>query len=241
MSFPRLLSAAGLLLVHVVAARASEASPGRQAVAGQQVADAASAYLRRQLEPGHTGVEVTPLAVPADVAVGPGAVSLQVRELSGMPLRPRMVLWVDVRGGVTPSRPVPVALAVRAMRQVMTARRNLGAGELAAAEDFEVQLRDVAGLPAPPAPSLAPGTRVRLRKALAAGGVLLQAAQSSAAGVLRGDRVRLLAGRGALALESAALALSDGEPGQQVSVRAAQSEAAVQAIVAGAGVVRLED
>lgn len=213
----------------------------RQTVSGAQVAEAARQYLMEQLSRNYVSLEIMPAAIPSDVSVGPGAVRMKVRELARLAPRSRMVLWVDVAGGTVQSRPVPVPLAVRAMRYVMVARRKAEAGELIGTDHVEVQLRDVAVMPAEPAEPLRPGARVRLRKAVAADEVLLRSDMSSAAGVLRGDRVTLAAGHGAMSVESPALALSDGEPGQRVMVRAVHGEAAVQATVVGSGVVHVED
>jgi flagella basal body P-ring formation protein FlgA len=236
----KLLLAASLLLARDLAAAESGAAAARQLVTGATVAEAARQHLLDRLAPAYASIEVTPVALPSDVTVAAGAVRLQVRELAGQALRPRMVLWVDVQGGGAPSRPVPVALAVRAMRQVLVARRALAAGELVDSAAFEAQLRDVAAMPLAAA-ALLEGAQLRLRKALNAGDMLLQADQASVTGVLRGDHVTLRSVRAGLVLESRAQALADGEPGQRIAVRPVQGEAAVRAMVAGPGLVRLED
>lgn len=237
----RLLLALGLLLAG--GAFALEPAPAAVStmVPGQEVAELARQYLQRQLASSYVSVEVTPVVIPPDVAVGSGLRGLKVRELATPVLRPRMVVWVDVFGAGIASRAVPVPLAVRAMGQVLRARHAMAPGGVAVASDFEVQLRDVAQLPGAPAAPLPAGVQVRLRKGLAAGEVLLQTNRASAGGVLRGDRVRLQAGKAGMLLETAALALADGEPGQRIAVRPVAGEAAVQAMVAGDGVVRLEE
>lgn len=235
-----LLLAAVLVSMAPAQAWAGE-PPERQAVAGAQVAEAARHYLLRRLQTVAGEVDVKVASVPADVTVPPGTPVLRVRELGALPLRSRMVLWVDVVSDGGYSRPVPVPLALQVLQRVMVASRDLGAGELAGTDDVAVQVRDVVALGGASAPPFESGVQARLRKDVAAGAVVLQADLLSSAGVLRGDRVRLLAGAGGMSVESAALALSDGEPGQRVMVRPVQGQAAVRARVAGAGIVRLED
>lgn len=163
-------------------------------------------------------LQTAPQQAPAEVEAPLGA-QLAVRALAGRPLTQRFEVWLDVLWQGTVYRSLRVALALEAPRRLYLARRDMAAGELVAAADFEQREGNAALATGPAALTLAPG--MRLRQPLRAG-LPLAAAQLLAPGaLLRGEHAHVRWRAGPLQLERDAIALGDALPGEAVQMRMA--------------------
>lgn len=75
------------------------------------------------------------------------------------------------------------------------------------------------------------------RRTLAAGAVLYSRHLTEPTLVNKGERVQIVSRRGAVKVSTMGTALSDGHPGEQISVRNGQSDRVIQAWVEATGVV----
>ncbi|SFV16667.1 flagellar basal body P-ring formation chaperone FlgA [Pseudoduganella namucuonensis] len=210
------------------------------ALDGARLAEAAGDHLRQHYGAGYERFEARPVAAVPDVAVPVGPLRLVARPLDRPRPAARVAVWVDVLVRDTVYRSVVVPMSVAAWRQVYVAKRAASEGA-AAAGDFEWRARDVAALADDPAEAadLAPGAR--LRQPVAPGQILLRKQLAPGGMVLRGERVRLLAGADGIRIETSAVAEADAALGQPVKVRPGADGAAVMARVTAPGVVSLEE
>jgi flagellar basal body P-ring formation protein FlgA len=81
-------------------------------VGGEEIAAAASEALQSWLAAQGVAADLQARPMPRDLAAPASEVRLQVRPLEHMPLRERMVVWVDLWSEGTFLRAVPVAFAV---------------------------------------------------------------------------------------------------------------------------------
>lgn len=210
-------------------------------VSATQLTALASQHLRDRYGAAYTALEIVPAASQADVLVpAAGQLALRVRAAPDGPLRPHMALWIDLLIDGALYRSSVVGLNVAAQRRVLLARRDLRAGEPLRALDFAAAEQDLAGLPPEPAAEADVAGTVRLLKPLAQGQALARPMLARADMVLRGDRLRLLAGGAGVQVETVALALADAAAGQKVQVRLEQGGETLAARVVAAGVVTVD-
>jgi flagella basal body P-ring formation protein FlgA len=129
---------------------------------------------------------------------------------------------------------------VRALNNVLVARRPLAADAPLAPDDFRSERQDVMVLAAAPAASPSSWQGLRLAGALAEGDVLPARSVVPAGAVRRGDRVRLVVDNVAVRVETSAVAQEDGIAGARVRVRPAAGGEDVAARVVGQGLVAIE-
>lgn len=213
-----------------------------QTVDPERLADVASAYLQQALAQRYPGAELT-LALaekPKAVAAPAGAIEFKARPLAEAPLQARMPVWVDVLADGAVYRSVVVLLAVTARQPVALALRGMAEGDAIGPADVRFSVEEVTGLRDLAAGAAALAVAPRLRQALQAGQIVTARQLAPAGMVLRGDRVRLLAGAAAIVVEKSAYAQADAEVGQLVRVQPEQSKEIVAARVVSPGVVRME-
>jgi flagella basal body P-ring formation protein FlgA len=226
----------GMSTVRVGGAQAVRIERAAAALPPAQAQQAALAYVQREL--GAAGYAVTARADGAAPAmqVPAGKVTLAPVALApAQMLRPRLVVRLDVLVDGVQFGVLGVPLALEARATVRQARRDLRAGEVLACADTETVVADMARLGAEAADADCRDGAWRLRTMLPRGEVLLARMVDPAPAVVRGQQVRLRVASGAIELESAALALADGQIGQRIAVRASHSKEEVLAEITSPG------
>lgn len=209
-----------------------------QAVSGQVLMSAATDGLRAQFEGADLRLDVQVLTEPADADVPEGQVALRVRPVQASALSARVPLWLDlvVDGAVYRSVVVPVAVTAR--RTAYVAAHAMDSGAWATREDFTVADASMAGIDAVKVDAvLAP---FRLRQPMKAGQVLATDAVIPSGRVLRGDQVRLVVSAGQIGIETSAIAMAEGAPGQLIAVRPIGAKDTVTGRVSQSGSVTIE-
>jgi flagella basal body P-ring formation protein FlgA len=205
----------------------------------QGVLAAAEAELRR-LWDGQAERLALRLAAPLpELQLPQGQVKLQARALAAGARRSRVTVWVDVLLDGAFVRTVPVPYEVQAWRQVLVATRALAAGATPGCESLVPRERDIAALDGAPAANDCHAVAGRLRRALPQDAVLQAQQLQAERAVAQGESVALRLFDGAIALESRATALDDGDVGQRIDVKPANGNSAVRAEVIGPGLVRI--
>jgi len=161
-------------------------------------------------------LQATPLRVPAEVEA-PQDARLAVRQQAGRALAPRLEVWLDVLWQDAVYRSLRVELALELPRQLYVARRDLAAGEVLLAADFERRPGNAALAAGMAADSLPPGAR--LRQPLRAGQALAASQLAPAGSLRRGEKAVWRWQGGALQLEREGIALGDAAPGEPVQLR----------------------
>lgn len=189
-----------------------------QTVKAQDLEAAATQAGHAEFADRYAGLDIAVAAPTADLEVPTGPWRLRARALKGLPLAPRVPLWLDVIVDGAVYRSILVPLLVTLRQPVYVARRSFERGAWSGVDDFEVRDENVAGVDAlPVAPA---GMRNwRLRQGIKAGQVLSRAVLSADGAVMRGDQVRLVVRSGPIGIETGATAMAEAVPGQLVAVR----------------------
>lgn len=217
-------------------ARAVRIRRASQMVQGQVLIDTAKAYLQEVLALRFEKFELEPVMPPADLEVPAGTVLLQARPLDGKPAA-RVPVWVDVYVNGVVVRSAVVALHVKAMKDVLVARRDLPAGSTVSDADFEVEQQDVAALQSALVAVSSMREPVRLRKTLLAGKVLTGEYLLEQGAVSRGDAVTLIFAEGGVVVETLATAEHEASIGRTVMVRPVGSTDRVEGRLVARGMV----
>ncbi|HDZ09159.1 flagellar basal body P-ring formation chaperone FlgA [Pseudohongiella sp.] len=132
-----------------------------------------------------------------------------------------------------------VAASVRVFQDIVVSSRALARGSIVGAGDITLQERDISTLRGQVImdPTVALGQAVR--RAISADTVLNIDLLEAPVLVQRGDMVVLTAERGSIAIRQTGIALQAGEAGKQIPVRNNSSDRVVQAVVTGAGEVKV--
>lgn len=205
----------------------------------QAIVDFAAGQLRTRLEATGGQVELQPVDQSNPIELPPGNVLLKARD-NGAEFRPakRLCMLVDVLVDGTFYRTVPVWFSVSVVRDVLKARRDLPAGQVAEPEDFIVARQDVAELASVPLAVTANLAGLRLRRHLPAGATLQQGLLEAAPAISRGQDVVIELASEAIRLEAKGVALSEALVGQPVRVKTSGNETLIAKAVAP-GVVSL--
>ncbi|MBV8464766.1 MAG: flagellar basal body P-ring formation protein FlgA [Burkholderiales bacterium] len=201
------------------------------------ITGAAENYLRTALQANAPSLELIPEALPP-VKLPGGNVTVQVRTQRIDRLRGRMTVSVDVLVDGSFYRTMQVPFQVHARQSALVAKTDLQKGQVLACANLDMQERDLAQLDATPVTDC---TRqgLRLRRNLAAGEVLQANMLEPVPAVSEGDTVALQLNDGAVALETRAVALLEGNVGQRIPVKATGSEESVLALIVAPDVVKV--
>ena len=224
----------------------SEIRLATQVLSGERIVRCASDDLLAWLSRSDAQVKVDVTAVPADVPIPPGVLTLKSRHRSSHAadsalLAKRMSVWVDVFVNGDLVRTVPVDFDVNARASAYVATRELATGSTLAADSLavrEVELSGRSALPLSPTESTGTDGRLdnlRLRRPLVAGDALSRSDVEHVPLVTRGGWATLNESQGSLHLESRVEVLEDGLVGQTVRVRLPNASSSIEARVVGAG------
>lgn len=209
-----------------------------QPLTGEQLQRAAREQLETWLRAHHDRFAVTSVQDLQALSIPAGELELRVRDLPGNQLATRrMVVWVDVYVSGDFIRTVAVPFEVNVYQDAWVAKRDVRAGAVLRADDFDRKEIDIARLGAVPVTSLPSGSQMRHN--VLAGTPLLRSAIQVVPAVIRGQIVTLRSQIGAIALEGRAEALQDGWPGARVQVRMLAARAPVVARVMEDGSVEV--
>ena len=182
----------------------------------------------RQVRPDIERFELTPIGHPPSFAQA----AAPAEAIHGSALSPRTCVWIKV-GRAAGS--VPVWFSVKAYRPVLVSQRNRGARDSVDAGDFAAEERDVAPLSSIPLAVDADVTRMRARRLITAGRVVLKEDLEEMPPVLRGQEVTVEVKHGAVEIETSAVALREARLGEPVTLQNPTSHMTYAARVVGQG------
>ncbi len=145
---------------------------------------------------------------------------------------------VAIRCPEHPSWAIYVPVRIQQFGQVLVLANARARGELLSSADLRLEERDLAQLNGAYLSQLDAATDMVLRRAVRPGTVLSASMLERPKLVLRGQRVQVIAGMGALAVASEGEALSDAAAGERVRVRNLSSRQVLEGVVDPQGRVR---
>lgn len=186
-------------------------------------------------EPGRVEIEVATLDARLQVPVCQEPLQASANRIS--PHGGRVTVRVECQDDSPWSR--YVAASVRLYQDIVVTSRALARGSIVGPGDVTLKEQDISMLRGQVImdPSVAVGQSVR--RAVSADTVLGIDVLEAPVLVKRGDMVVLIAERGSIAIRETGTALQAGEAGKQIPVRNNSSERVVQAVVTGAGEVKV--
>tara|TARA_R100001039_G_scaffold38984_1_gene42944 strand:+ start:4910 stop:5590 length:681 start_codon:yes stop_codon:yes gene_type:complete len=187
------------------------------------------------MQPGRAEIEVATLDARLQVPVCqvPLQTSLNRHNANGG----RVTVRVECHDDSPWSR--YVAASVRVFKEILVTSRALARGSIVSPGDVALKEQDISTLNGHIImdPDVAVGQSVR--RAVRADTALSIDLLEAPVLVRRGDMVVLIAERGSIAIRGTGTALQAGEAGRQIPVRNNSSERVVQAVVTGAGEVKV--
>lgn len=186
-------------------------------------------------EPGRVDIEVAALDTRLQIPVCQVPLQTSVNRLN--PNGGRVTVRVECHDDSPWSR--YVAASVRLYQDIVVASRALPRGSIVGPSDVVLKEHDIGILGGQVIrdPDVAIGQSVR--RAVNADTVLSVDLLEAPVLVKRGDMVVLIAERGSIAIRGTGTALQAGEAGKQIPVRNSRSDRVVQAVVTGAGEVKV--
>lgn len=233
----RLMHEAGLSEIVLEGADATVVTTVATPFDPEKLVSAAKTSLTNSLQRDGMTLEIAQNGTLPVINLPHGEVTLRTRTITAERARSQMTVWVDVMLDGSFYRSIPVPLNVTSVRRVLVARSALLKGQTLSCENVDVEMRDVAALFSAPQDSDCAKLQRRLRRNLSAGEVLLSDELETIPAISEGESVTLQVTSGAVVLESKAQALTDGQVGQRIEVRAALSQEPVLAMVVAPGVV----
>ena len=153
----------------------------------------------------------------------------------------RMCVWVQRRRAGHTAGSVPIWFSVRAFRSVLVTQRSRNARDSLVADDVAVEERDVASFSDIPLALDADLARIRLRRSVSTGHVLLKSDLEETPPILQGQEVVVEVKQGSVAIETRALALREARLGELVMLQNETSHETYTAQVVGAGRAEVVD
>jgi len=235
----RLINEAGLSEIALEGANATIVTAVATPFNPEKLVATAKAGLTNSLHRDGLTLEIVQNGTLPAINLPHGEVTLRTRPITAERARSQMVVWIDVMLDGSFYRSVPVSLNVTSVQQVLVARSALLKGQTLSCDNVDVETRDAAALSSAPQDSDCAKLHRRLRRNLSAGDVLLSGELEAIPAISEGESVTLQVTSGAVVLESKAQALTDGQVGQRIAVRAALSQEPVLAMVIAPGIVKV--
>ena len=203
-----------------------------------ELVSAAKAHLLKAFEGRYETLEVALASPVADVELPLGAVSFVPRAIDAKHVVARVPVWVDIHVDGTMVRSVIVPFLLKATQLVYVAKRDIPAGEIASATEFDVKTEDVSAISDALVVQPFVNGAVRMKRPIMSGKILTQNYVSQDGAVFRGDAVKLILAQGGVLLETSGIAQQDARIGQSVKVKPEKSTEAVAGRVVSPGVVQ---
>jgi len=230
-----------LTLVLALLCFATQANSQTAAPAGAQslpaVRSAAEAALRRQIDPGVTGVVFEAAELDSRLRLAVCPVPLAVNATLPRGTQSRVLVRVACKGSVNWTLNVPVD--IHRETTVLVMRRAVGRGENIAAGDVLVQTRVLPGLTSSFVSRTADLAGRQTRRPIPEGTAVTADALDAALLIHRGQSVVLTARAGGLEVRAPGLAMADAAAEQRVRVKNLNSLKIVEGVADTAGVVRV--
>jgi len=234
-----LLTKTAILLVVIIGlgsqfsgTAAAQGPSGQQLLRQAALTELQHAYAS---EPGRVDIEVAALDARLQVPVCQVPLQTSVNRLN--PNGGRVTVRAECHDDSPWSR--YVAASVRVYQDIVVASRALPRGSIVGPGDVTLKEQDIGilGGQVIKDPDVAIGQSVR--RAVSADTVLSIELLEAPVLVKRGDMVVLIAERGSISIRGTGTALQAGEAGRQIPVRNNRSDRVVQAVVTGAGEVKV--
>jgi flagella basal body P-ring formation protein FlgA len=238
----RLTAVAALALGSIPAACSAT-----EAVADSPDVAAARAELLHRLHQARPDLDRIELAVigPAGLRTTEAASGSRVipanAAVQSNTLARRMCVWVRRRRAGRSAGSVPVWFSVQAFRSVLVTQRRRNARESLVADDLAVEEQDVAAFSAIPLALDTDLARVRMRRSVSTGHVLLQGDLEEVPPILEGQEVVVEVTQGAVAIQTRAVALREARLGERVTLQNPTSHETYTAQVVGTGRAEVVD
>ncbi|POZ63761.1 flagellar basal body P-ring formation chaperone FlgA [Chromobacterium alticapitis] len=204
------------------------------APAGPEMARMGEAALRERLAGACAQLDIRPEAMAKPPQLPAQGVRLAPRVPAAPALAGKMAVWLDAFEGGALYGSWPVWYAVRCLRPVYRAIREIDKGEPLSTANAAAEMADATiGRP------LAAWRGAVAARRLAEGSVLQEADAAPAPLVRKGNQVMARLNSGPIRMEIRAEALSDGAEGQVVYARRGQGQPAFKARVVSDGVVEV--
>lgn len=187
------------------------------------------------IAPGGARVEASAAALDPRLRLAACPTALETFSPPGHRAGARTTVGVRCSAAAAWSLYVPVNIAITADVVVLTA--PAGRGHVLSAADVALEPRNVAQLAAPYLTEIDTAAGMVLRRPVRPGTVLTAALLEPPRLLRRGDRVRIRAGGGPVAVDSEGEALADAAAGERVRVRNLRSGTIVEGFVDEAGYV----
>jgi flagella basal body P-ring formation protein FlgA len=210
-----------------------------QTVAAEWLSDAGAHALYAVLSKSFKAIEMQPVGTLEGIHVPFGYLKLSARVPDKQQVSRRMSVLVDVLIDGKVYTTVPVWFSVHASRPALRARSALKSGAPLRAEDFQVQMVDVAAQGGKALAEDVSLDAIRLRRPLEPGTVLSVSHVESKPSVARGERVAVRVVNGTITIETTGRALSDARIGDMVKVSNTSSNESFAARVVAEGVVQV--
>jgi flagella basal body P-ring formation protein FlgA len=235
----------GLAVISAMATSSGAASGSKQGSpdAARIAALARSELLQRlhQVRPDLGRIELTVIG-PADSSSLRGtAASIPANAVQSSVLSAHMCVWVKLRRASGSVGSVPVWFSVQAFRSVLVTQRSRSAREVIGADELTVEERDVAPFSDIPLAVDSNLARMRMRRAVITGHVLLKGDIEETPPVLRGQEVAVEVKHGTVAIETRAVALREARLGESVKLQNPTSHETYVAQVVGEGRAEVVD
>lgn len=128
-----------------------------------------------------------------------------------------------------------VPARINILKEVVTATRDIYKGSILRAEDLSLSVRNTSNLGFGYTNNTIPLIGNALTRNISAGGIIRLKHVSKPIVITRGDKITLEAGQGGLSVATSAIAMSDGQIGDQIQVKNAQSKRVIEAFVVAPG------
>jgi len=208
-------------------------------VSGRELATTAEEALRAAIAAQGARGELTPTAIPEDLTVPGGEVRLTARGVPRAALSSaRVAVWVELRVDGRLVRAVPIRFDLRVTGPGYVAAAPQRSGQ--PLDQGALEVREVPWTGGEVVPVTAGAGGLRLRRTLRPGEALTRGHVEPLPAVGRGAWAALLAGQGAVRLETRVEVLEDGGTGSLVRVRRPGSQATFVARVTGPGQLEVE-
>jgi flagella basal body P-ring formation protein FlgA len=216
-------------------AGAADASDDAQSLGAIQ--RAAEHALRRQLDPGLAGVQLTAVDLDARLRVPACPTSLATEATMPRGTQSRVVVRVACKAPANWSINVPVD--IRRETTVLVLRRPVARGESIGAGDVSVQTRVLPGLASPYVSKLADLNGRLTRRQLSEGTAVTAEAMNVPLLIHRGQSVTLASAAAGFEVRAPGVALADAAANQRVRVQNQNSLKIVEGVADTDGVVRV--
>jgi flagella basal body P-ring formation protein FlgA len=204
-----------------------------------RLVDAAKVELEAYLAGQVKVFVVEPASSRTRPVLPPGEFTFRAQALADRPIRKRMAVAVDIVRNGQPYRTIPIWFAVSATTDVLVAKEDLDPQHPLTDILFERQRLDIASLSQPPVDPASNLRRLRVRRNVAQGAVLLTSDIEQTPPVARNQDIALKVVAGGVTIETQATALSDATIGKSVRVRNPRSGEEFVAIVVAPGMAEV--